>query len=151
MDTATAIIMNTVLKETCVGTHGCTGRKTTIKGCGEVVNMGEKLTAKIKWIVLKKIAQKITGREVNIHCSTALEDNIKAAVTFNDDRADVAINLSHAKSVKDVIAAISHELAHITSGHINDDEVHRPEWVRIEEEITRRYREGRVNDANNNS
>ncbi len=107
-------------------------------------SMGMHPGTKIKWLRLKRIAQDMSGRKVEISGSTSLRSEIKAAVQYDDKNVDIAINLGCIKSIKDVIAAISHELAHVILGVDTDDQSHQKEWVRLEEEITRLYHKGGV-------
>lgn len=79
----------------------------------------------IKWKRLKKISEKIAGRQVNIHGTTTLNNGILAATDMGEDIINIAINLNKIKSDNMVIEAIAHELAHIcNASQQHDNEFH---------------------------
>ena len=96
-------------------------------------------TSTIKWTRLKRIAQEITGKQINLHCSTSLEYKIIAAVTFGGGEGDIALNLNRCKNIKDVLNAIAHEMAHIMLNSEVDDNKHKDKWTQLNDKITRRY------------
>jgi len=78
---------------------------------------------------------------VYIHGSTELTSNLKAAVRFTDDRADIAINLNECKSASQVIDAVAHEVAHIILNNNQDDNPHAEKWAELRDIITQHYNE----------
>lgn len=129
------------------GRGGMKRKWSYMVGPGDTPEQGQ-ITGKIKWRRLKAIAERVAQRKVEIHCSTdALNDNIRAATQYSDELAHIVINLKEVKSAKDVIAAISHELAHIVLDTDQEDETFNQKWVEIERLIIRRYRGGVEGEA----
>lgn len=78
---------------------------------------------------------------VHVHGSTDLPGDLRAAVDATPTRVDIALNLKQVKSLSAVIDALAHELAHVTTGCVQDDNTHAAEWVRLRALITRKYDE----------
>lgn len=104
----------------------------------------------IKWLRLKRIAEQISNRKIEILASTDLDANINAAVSFDEKSASVAINLANIKSVNDVINALSHELAHVVLETNEDDNAHFKKWESLRLKITKCYERRERNSANKN-
>ena len=100
------------------------------------------MTNSIKWLRLKKICSELLDNKyaVQLHGSTMLSDEIRAAVTVKDNTVDIAINLSYVKSLDEVIAALSHEVTHILLQ--SDDDNHsefNKVWKNTEKEVIKKY------------
>ncbi len=96
---------------------------------------------KIKWGRLKRIAQKISGKNVDIYGSTRMSPEIRSAVEFNGGRADIGINLKQVKNVQEVIEALAHELAHVVLGDSAHTEEHKKKWRELTDKIKVKYEE----------
>ena len=79
--------------------NGYTGKTKGTQGNG-----AEGLRATIKWLRLQRIVQKITGKKVNLHCSTSLQSNIMAAVSYAEEECDIVLNLNNVKSIEKLLA-----------------------------------------------
>lgn len=68
----------------------------------------------IKWERLKRIASKIINMPVEIHLTTILDSNYRAAMTINKQNiVIILLNAKYNKSEKDIIESLAHELSHI--------------------------------------
>ena len=70
----------------------------------------------IKWLWLKKVAEKICGTPVEIHITTQLDKNIRGVIFQNGPRYEVLLNAKWAKKEEDVVETLAHELAHAVTG-----------------------------------
>ncbi len=96
----------------------------------------------IKWIRLQEICLGLAGPGITLHVhgSTDVPPNLQAAVSREDQRVDILLNLLYNKNLEDIIDNLAHEMAHIVLG----DEGHGPEfdrqWTKLRRSITREYR-----------
>lgn len=91
----------------------------------------------------ESIARSLQNKDcvVHVHGSTDLPHDMRAAVTATPARVDIALNLTRVKSEYEVIDALAHELAHVTTNTTQDDNAHAHEWACLREIITKKYRE----------
>jgi len=79
--------------------------------------LDEEVVVVIKWLRLKKVAEKICGAPVEIHITTQLDKNIRGVVLRgNGPRYEVLLNAKWAKKEEDVVETLAHELAHTVTG-----------------------------------
>jgi len=93
----------------------------------------------IRWIRLKKICEELCGREVHIHSSTEMPDDHVAGCEFNDDVADIILNMKLTKSEDMVIKAIAHEMVHILNNNNKHNIMFDKEWLEMENTIRSKY------------
>ena len=93
----------------------------------------------IKWIKLKKICEKMSGKTIHLHSSTDMPEDHIAGCEFSKGTADIILNMRHTKSEEMVIKGISHELNHIIKDTKDHDSEFDMECARIEEEIKDKY------------
>lgn len=94
-------------------------------------------SSRIRWLALKRAAERIAGRPVSIHGSTDLPAHLRAAVDADEDRVDIALNFRHVKSEEDALRAVAHELAHVATGSPD----HGGEFGAAWEEILKKLKE----------
>ena len=99
----------------------------------------------IKWKRLKQISEQVTGIEVNIYGSTKLE-GLRAAIEFNEEKADVALNLNMNKGIEELISSLAHELAHVTVYSTQHNREHSQESDRLRDKINKLYRKENENE-----
>jgi len=91
---------------------------------------------------LRDIAESLVNNEfsVQIHASTLLDREIKAAVNVYDKSVDIAVNLAYAKTLKRVIDLLAHELAHVRLNTEDDNHPEfRKEFAYLQKEIALLY------------
>lgn len=78
-----------------------------------------------KWLKLRRIAEGIVNKPLDIHISTEFDDtlNLRSYVVFNEVRVDIFLNAKYAKDVESVIESVAHELSHVFVGSGNHDEI----------------------------
>jgi hypothetical protein len=98
----------------------------------------------IKWIRLQEICRDTVGRglTIELHASTDIPGNTRAAVLKEGHRVDIALNMLYNKTLDDVIESLAHEMTHIVLGI--GDEGHGPKfnhkWDEVRKMIRREYR-----------
>lgn len=97
--------------------------------------------ADIRWIRLQEICLDIAGPGVSLHVhgSTDVPPNLQAAVSREDQRVDILLNLLYNKTLEDVIDNLAHEMAHIVLGDEGHGVKFDREWARLRASITREY------------
>lgn len=94
----------------------------------------------IQWIKLRRICERLSGKEVHIQASTDIDMKTRSGVIQKDNKVDILINLNLIKRLDAVINALSHELSHITLNTSNDNLIG-GEWLRLRDEIKKLYKE----------
>lgn len=94
----------------------------------------------IRWLRIKNVCEKYADRTVHIYGSTDLPHRLQAAVTFTDERVNIAVNLSRSKSARQVIRAVAHEMVHVKNGTDTHDELEfGVQWDEMEKQIREVY------------
>jgi hypothetical protein len=94
----------------------------------------------IKWKRLKRIAEEISGMDVDIHLTTS-EDirGYNALLNMSKGKADVYINGMNLKSEEQVVEGLGHELAHALLADSNHGEVFEKKRREIIKKLTDGY------------
>lgn len=69
--------------------------------------------SKIRWKKIKKVTEEILGKPAKIHLSTALIKLIAFCDVEETGETNILISAYKCKSEEQIVAAVSHELAHI--------------------------------------
>jgi hypothetical protein len=100
------------------------------------------MPTKIKWKHLNRICTKMCQREINI----TLTDHkfyqdyaTVSAVVFNQDKADILLNMNKVKDIFMTIKSIAHEVAHILLGNSKHGKKFQKKWEETERAVTQGY------------
>lgn len=102
----------------------------------------DRIETSIKWMRLREICRDIAGDgvRVELHASTDLPADMRAAVLRKEYRVDIALNMLYNKSLDDCLDSLAHEMAHIVIGTDGHGEAFEKEWARLRRTMTREYR-----------
>ena len=96
----------------------------------------------IKLVRIKKIVEEILNIEVNLIITNYGMDKFHAVIEKTTEGFNIYVGLADAKNYQSLIYAISHELAHATTGRFDFHGLkHQQEWDRLYKLILKKYEE----------
>lgn len=99
----------------------------------------------IKWKKIQRMVEKEIKKPVNVALTTALDNAIISALSIDGDDINIVLNGKYCEDIDMVLKGIAHEVAHYTSGSMEDNESHKTEWNRLFKKYTVVYHKTIIN------